>query len=103
VIADFGNPSADANSATNAALALPRSAALQMRTFKCWSCQPLIALFAAPAATLIAMRVIGVVAVGLAMALACTNNNLVELIGESLAVTVIERRLATGIDSAAAQ
>jgi hypothetical protein len=98
----FDSPNACANSAINAVLALPRSGAVVRRTFKHSSCQPLIALCAAPAATLTTMRVLvtsamSVIAPGLA------SNNPVELIGEGLAIAMVEWRLAAGIDTAAAQ
>lgn len=62
-----------------------------------------MALLAAPAVTLIEIRVTCVVLTRLAIAFFCTSNNLVELIGEGLAIAMVEWRLAAGIDTAAAQ
>jgi len=98
----FDSPNACASSAIKAALALSRSGAVLRRTFKHWSCQSPITLCEAPAATLTTMRVF-VTSTLSAIALDIASNNPVELIGESLAVAVIEGRLASGIDAAAAQ
>ncbi len=97
-IDDFDKPSDFANSAINAALALPRSGAALMRTRRYSPRQSTIALLDEPAVTLTAMRV---------MQESCFDSSIardyaVELIGEGLSIAVVQRSLASRINATAA-
>ncbi len=97
-IDDFDNRRDFANNAINAALALPRSGAALMRTRRYSPRQSTIALLDEPAVTLTAMRV---------MQESCFDSSItrdyaVELIGEGLAIAMVERSLATRINATAA-
>ena len=68
-----------------------------MRTFRHCSRQPLIALFDDPAVTMTAMRLVRA-----SLCSSIAGDYAIELIGESLAITMVQRSLASGINATAA-